>query len=141
MARALSEILSEARDHVGGGWSEPLSYRSDGRICCHDDEGISLFCVDDALAVAARGDIDAWMSAEDLLVEALYADDGALWRRGNHHLEAMLRREPDRFRIELRALSLRSLHEWLEAPSRPVEEVVVLFGRAMARARVLETKR
>ena len=66
-----SEVLAKARAHVAGGWHEPLSLDAGGRICTHADEGISRYCLLDALLAASHGDLDAMFAAEAVLVAQL----------------------------------------------------------------------
>lgn len=106
----LSEVLRQARAHVGGGWHEPLSLSSTGTICGPTDEGIARFCAFDALQVACAFDGAVHLRAEDTLVEAL------------------------------RASSALDLAVWLEDPRRTRDDVVQLFGRAHSRARALEAR-
>lgn len=58
-----SDVLQKARAHLVGGWHPVLSLTAAGKICPASDEGISLFCVDDALEVAAAGDAMALVHA------------------------------------------------------------------------------
>lgn len=66
-----SEVLAKARTLVAGGWHEPLSLDSAGRICGPDDEGIEQYCLLDAVRVASRWEaaplIAAWEQLEQLL--------------------------------------------------------------------------
>lgn len=101
--RTTSEVLQRARALVAGGWHEPLSLDAQGRICTADDEGISRFCLADALQVAAAGDVGAYMRAEDI-IERQLASSG--WT------------EP--------------VYRWLELPERTHAEVLRLLQRAHA---------
>ena len=47
--RPPSEVLTRARAHLAGGWSEPLSLTAAGIICTAEDEGLAKYCVHDAL--------------------------------------------------------------------------------------------
>ena len=63
-----SDVLKRALEMLRGGWtSAPLSLDAAGVMCPYDDEGITKFCVHDALWVASRGDVFAQQDAEDLL--------------------------------------------------------------------------
>lgn len=53
---ALADVLERARQLLAGGWAEPFSLDAAGKICTPDDEGVSRFCFDDALLVAAGHD-------------------------------------------------------------------------------------
>ncbi len=53
----LSELLTRARKHVAGGWSPLLSRDASGLECGPDEEGITTFCIVDALITAADGDL------------------------------------------------------------------------------------
>lgn len=106
-----SEVLRRARAHVAGGWSEPMSLDSRGAICPADDEGIAKYCVDDALRVAAAGDLDALLAAQQ-------------------HFEQQL--------VAVHRCS--DLSWWLHHPSRTLPEVLTLFTRAHQRALAEETR-
>lgn len=108
--RATTDVLREARAHVGAGWSEPLSLDAAGKICGPTGDGLERFCVFDALQVAARFVGETHLAAEDALVEAL------------------------------RVRSALDLTEWLEVDGRKQGEVVQLFGRALARLNAKETR-
>ena len=54
----LSEVLSRARTVIAGGWAEPMSLTSAGAICAIEDEGISRYCMHDALELGAGFDPD-----------------------------------------------------------------------------------
>lgn len=108
--RATSDVLREARAHVGGGWHEPLSLDASGKICGPTDEGLTRFCVFDALQVASRFDGSVHMAAEDALTEAA------------------------------RVPCALDLAAWLEADGRTQDEVVQLFGRALARLHAREAR-
>ncbi len=53
----LSETLTAARGHLAGGWSPLVSRDASGAMCGPDDEGITTFCIVDAVLVAAKGDL------------------------------------------------------------------------------------
>lgn len=108
--RTVGAVLLEARGHVGGGWSEPLSLDASGVMCGPTDEGISRFSVADALAIASRFDAQLDMYALHALIEALQTSAWVDW------------------------------HTWLNAPTRTQDEVVRLFGRAMTRTRAKESR-
>ncbi len=83
-----SDVLTRALELLRGGWtSAPLSLDAAGLMCPADDEGITKFCVHDALHVAARDDIEAQQDAEDILntqlrlsgVTALVRDWASEW--------------------------------------------------------------
>lgn len=61
--RKLSEVLAIARKHIAGGWVPLISRDASGAMCDHQDEGITRFCIVDALLAAAQGDLDLWWSA------------------------------------------------------------------------------
>lgn len=61
--RPLSEVLAIARQHIAGGWSPLISRDASGAMCDHLDEGITRFCIVDALLAAAQGDLDLWWAA------------------------------------------------------------------------------
>lgn len=61
--RKLSEVLAIARQHVAGGWAPLISRDASGAMCDHQDEGITKFCLVDALLAAAQGDLDLWWAA------------------------------------------------------------------------------
>ena len=89
----LSEVLERARTHVAGGWHEPMSLDASGVICAPNDEGISRFCVSDALHVAAGGrsaDIDAQVDAElELAAQLRHAGERrslSTWLEDKHTL-------------------------------------------------------
>ena len=111
---SVAELLSRARALLAGGWHEPLSLDAQGAICGPDDEGVAHFCVADALAVAAAGDVAAHLRAEELLEQ-----------------QAQL----------LPAGAGLSLNAWLAFRGRAQSEVVALFARAQARALAEESRR
>lgn len=70
--RATSDVLSKALELLRGGWtSAPLSLDAAGLMCPINDEGITLFCVGDALQLASADDIEAMQNAEDALNKQL----------------------------------------------------------------------
>lgn len=108
----VSEVLRDARNHVVGGWHEPFSLDAAGVLCAHDDEGITRFCVDDALRVAARGDVSLMVAAERELELQHTVAHG----------------------------TLRPLSAWLTAPTTTRDDVVVLMARAQAHAAAVEAR-
>lgn len=104
-----SEVLRRARELVAGGWHEPLSLDSAGRICGPDDEGIAHYCLLDAVRVASRWEagplVAAWEQLEQLVL--------AVHR---HH----------------------SLLQWLADERRTRPEVLQLITQAQARAAAKE---
>lgn len=107
----LSEVLEAARRHVAGGWHEPLSLAADGRICSSADEGITQFCVADAIEVAAGGAFILHVEAELELAKQL------------------------RLRGEQ-----RSITTWLEDQHTLHGDVLQLFTTAAAHARAEESR-
>lgn len=88
-----------------------MSRDTRGAICPADDEGIAKYCVDDALRVAAAGDVDALMAAHQQLEQQLAAVHG-----------------------------VAGLPTWLHHPTRTLPEVLTLFTRAHQRALAEETR-
>lgn len=115
----LSELLTRAREHLRGGWHEPLSLASDGTICDRQSEGIEKFCVHDALLTAAP-DVDAFLAAEEALTKQLRLDP--LLPRTNAWGHAM------------------TLNEWAAEPERTHGQVLQLFTRAHAQALTKEIR-
>lgn len=73
--RAPSEVLARARLALAGGWTPtPLSLDAAGKFCALTDEGLTKYCVADALELAAAGDFDAQQAAEDALSRRLGLD-------------------------------------------------------------------
>lgn len=107
-----SELLTKARHHVAGGWHEPLSLDAAGHICGRNDEGITRFCLLDAMLTAAGDDLDALFAAEAGLVEKLHRD-GQLGEQ-----------EP--------------FYRWLEAPTRTQGDVLLLLAQVTNRLRAQE---
>lgn len=110
-----SEVLTKARAHVAGGWHEPLSLDAQGHICGRHDEGITRFCLLDAMLTAAAGDIDVFFAAEAHLVEKLR-------REGQLGAD-----EP--------------LYRWLESPRRTQGDVLLALAQTANRARAQESAR
>jgi hypothetical protein len=106
--RSVGDVLREARAHIGGGWVEPMSTDAAGRLCAPTDEGITNFCVADAVALAAGLDAELSTFATTALLDALPSPGVA------------------------------GLTQWLEVEGRTKTEVAQLFGRAIARLRVKE---
>ena len=106
-----SLVIEKARSLVAGGWHEPMSLDSAGHICAADDEGIARFCVVDALAVAAQGDVPLAMRAEDVVAKQLRV-----------------------------AGATQHLQRWLEEPSRSHAEVLRLMARAHQHAVAEESR-
>lgn len=93
-----SETIRRARVLLAGGWHEPFSCDVQGRKCHADDEGITRFCVDDALRVAA-GSAEAAVELELEVQRQLCATGSA-----------------------------DSLTTWLQAPGRELSEVLHLLA-------------
>lgn len=109
-----SEVLTRARHHVAGGWNEPLSLDAAGHTCGRTDEGITKFCLLDAMLNAAGEDLEVFFRAEALLVNRL-RHDGLL---------------PDGM----------PMYRWLEAPQRMQGEVLLLLAQTANRARAEEAR-
>lgn len=109
-----SEVLTRARLLVAGGWHEPLSLDAAGHICGRHDEGISRFCLLDAMLTGCADDLDAFFAAEGLLVDKLRS-------------EGQLGDAP--------------LYRWLEAPQRTQGDVLLLLAQTASRARAEEGRR
>ncbi|MCC6178842.1 MAG: hypothetical protein WAZ94_15100 [Phycisphaerales bacterium] len=58
--------LRKARQALAGGWAPCFSFDAQGKICAPDDEGVTLFCLHDAVAIYAP-DVETILAAEDLL--------------------------------------------------------------------------
>ncbi len=95
-----------ARELLAGGWSEPLSLDTDGKICSINSEMIQRFCVSDALAAAASTIADPVWMEQRLMALLGFGEWGYVrW------------------------------HAWLEAPERAFTDVLALFDRAILRAK------
>lgn len=95
-----------ARELLAGGWSEPLSLDTQGKICSLNSEGIQRFCVNDALEHAASTIADPTWMEQRLMVLLGFGEWGYVrW------------------------------HAWLEAPERTLADVLALFDRAILRAK------
>ncbi|PZR17509.1 MAG: hypothetical protein DI536_04135 [Archangium gephyra] len=108
----LSESLMRARALLAGGWHEPFSLDAADKLCDATAEGISKFCVEDAVRTAAAGDATLIASAEQALELQLVTVTG----------------------------SLCPLSQWLVAPERKQSDVVALFSRAVRHAAAEESR-
>ena len=131
----LDDVLGKARQLVAGGWAEPWSKDADGRMCGIDDEGLADYCLEDALraAVGVGGRVGpAWVALEDLVAPA----SAALDRIATAFVERGVEPRMDDLRRVVAAAVLETgLDDWLLAPGRTRRDVVLLLGRAAARAR------
>lgn len=86
--RKLSEVLAAARAHIAGGWSPLISRDASGQACDHNDEGITRFCVVDALLAAAGGDLELWWRAGCVLVRQLAGSKLGDWEAAPKRTQA-----------------------------------------------------
>lgn len=98
--KSARQILRTARELLAGGWSEPQSTDAQGRPCYANDEGLSSYCLDDALRLAAGGSIEAAVEVEMMLQQ-------------HHRLNG----------------GTDSLTAWLQTPSRTSLDVQRLLAR------------
>lgn len=96
----LRDVLRKARALLAGGWSEPMSTDATGRDCFASDEGVTKLCVDDALRLAAGGDITIAVQAETAVQNYLRVSG-----------------------------SRDAVCVWLQAPSRTLNDVQGLLAR------------
>lgn len=106
-----SEALTRARELIAGGWNEPFSVDAAGEPCHAEDEGVTRFCVDDALRIACGGDIERAVALEQVLQRTLRLTG---CREG--------------------------LSTWLQHETRHHAEVLVLLGRARLHAVAEESR-
>ena len=91
----LSEVLTRARRAVAGGWAEPMSLTAAGHICAIEDEGITRYCVHDALELGAQFDPDlqgeAWEAVARQLALRVQRHDLGTWlsEAGRTHHEVL----------------------------------------------------
>lgn len=114
-----SEVLRGARELLAKGWSEPFALDEFGHIAVNGAVPVS-WSVFDALEHAAAGDIDAWLVAEEKLLEFVRPRSG---RTAEEYL---------RKRAGLSVGSV-TLSHWLESVKTQAE-VLTLFQRAIFRA-------
>lgn len=107
-----SEVLHRARALIAGGWHEPLSLDAQGAICGRTDEGITKFCLLDALLTACAEDLDAFFAAEAAVVTQV------------RHRDPSHRDAP--------------LYRWLEATSRTQADVLFVLAQAAKASRAKE---
>jgi hypothetical protein len=96
----LPDVIRRARVLLAGGWSEPMSTDAYGNDCFASDEGVVRLCLDDALRIAANGNIHVAVTIEQQLQERLRVSG-----------------------------SSDALCRWLQEPSRTLADVQQLLAR------------
>lgn len=102
----LETEFRRARETLAGGWSEPFSTDTDGKICSPHAEMVAKYSVMDAVALAASTIADPVWMEQRLMYLAGFGD-----------------------------CAYERWHAWLEAPERKLADVLALFDRAILRAK------
>jgi hypothetical protein len=131
----LVESLRKARELIAGGWCEPMSQDAGGCWCSNGCEGISRFCLADALLVSTRGSFN-YIAAEDLLKSVLVPTSFAVEQFERRGLKDMTDEGLKSYASLRRTRAATfTLTMWLESPGRPVEELLRGFSLAILRAK------